>query len=75
MCIITIQRLYSMLKGEEEFPEENEEASPFKTEPSLLKQPLPVGVATSALIIAQETLWPLRLLAALGRYLLLYGRN
>src|SRR5947207_14863581 len=32
VCITTIQRLYSMLKGEEEFLEENEEASLFETE-------------------------------------------
>ena len=31
-----------MLKGEEEFQEENEEGSLFETEPSLVKEPLPV---------------------------------
>jgi type I restriction enzyme R subunit len=31
-----------MLKGEEEFLEENEEGSLFETEPSLIKEPLPV---------------------------------
>src|SRR5205823_1126787 len=36
VCITTIQRLYSMLKGEEEFLEENEESSLFETESSLV---------------------------------------
>ena len=42
VCITTIQRLYSMLKGEEDFLEENEEGSLFETENSLFKEPLPV---------------------------------
>ena len=42
VCITTIQRLYSILKGEEEFEEENEEGSLFETAPSLVKQPMPV---------------------------------
>jgi type I restriction enzyme R subunit len=42
VCITTIQRLYSMLKGEQEFLEENEESSLFETESSLIKEPLPV---------------------------------
>ncbi|HVU85890.1 MAG TPA: DEAD/DEAH box helicase family protein [Pirellulales bacterium] len=42
VCITTIQRLYSMLKGEPEFLEENEEGSLFEAESSLLKEPLPV---------------------------------
>jgi type I restriction enzyme, R subunit len=42
VCITTIQRLYSMLKGEEEFEEEREETSLFETETSLIKEPLPV---------------------------------
>ena len=42
ICITTIQRLYSMLKGEEDFQEENEEGSLFETENSLFKEPLPV---------------------------------
>ncbi len=42
VCITTIQRLYSILKGEEEFPEENEEGGLFETAPSLFKVPLPV---------------------------------
>jgi type I restriction enzyme R subunit len=42
VCITTIQRLYSMLKDEDEFSEENEEASLFETESSLIKAPLPV---------------------------------
>jgi type I restriction enzyme R subunit len=42
VCITTIQRLYSMLRGEEEFVEENEEGSLFEAETSLIKEPLPV---------------------------------
>ena len=42
VCITTIQRLYSMLKGEDEFQEENEEGSLFETENTLFKEPLPV---------------------------------
>ncbi len=56
VCITTIQRLYSMLKGEEEFQEENEEGSLFEVEAAssrfeipkasggtpLLHEPLPV---------------------------------
>lgn len=42
VCITTIQRLYSMLKGEPEFQEENEDGSLFETENTLLKEPLPV---------------------------------
>ncbi|QDU74066.1 Type I restriction enzyme R protein [Bremerella volcania] len=42
VCITTIQRLYSMLKGEEEFQEENEEASLFETPSSVISEPLPV---------------------------------
>ena len=42
VCITTIQRLYSMLKGEEEFLEENEEGSLFETDTRLFKEPLPV---------------------------------
>ncbi|TWW12495.1 hypothetical protein E3A20_01260, partial [Planctomyces bekefii] len=42
VCITTIQRLYSMLKGEESFQEENEEGSLFESEASLFKEPLPV---------------------------------
>ena len=42
VCITTIQRLYSILKGEEEFEEENEEGSLFETAPSLVKEPMPV---------------------------------
>jgi type I restriction enzyme R subunit len=43
VCITTIQRLYSMLRGEEEFLEENEEGSLFEAETSLVKEPLPVA--------------------------------
>ncbi|MGD0094161.1 MAG: DEAD/DEAH box helicase family protein [Planctomycetota bacterium] len=42
VCITTIQRLYSMLKGEEEFEEEGEEKSMFEMANSLVKEPLPV---------------------------------
>ena len=42
VCITTIQRLYSILKGEPEFAEENEEGSLFETESPLVKKPLPV---------------------------------
>lgn len=41
VCITTIQRLYSMLRGEAEFLEENEEGSLFEAE-VLVKEPLPV---------------------------------
>jgi len=42
VCITTIQRLYSMLKGEEEYQEENEEGSLFESASPLIKEPLPV---------------------------------
>lgn len=42
VCITTIQRLYSMLQGEEEFSEENEEGSLFETDVDNRKKPLPV---------------------------------
>jgi len=42
VCITTIQRLYSMLKGEVDFQEEDEEGSLFETENPLFKEPLPV---------------------------------
>ena len=44
VCITTIQRLYSMLKGEEDFDEANEEGSMFETgaAASLIKESLPV---------------------------------
>lgn len=42
VCITTIQRLYSMLKGEETYQEENEESSLFETDSPLVKEPLPV---------------------------------
>jgi type I restriction enzyme R subunit len=42
VCITTIQRLYSMLKGEEEFEEGNEEGSMFEVATGLVKEPLPV---------------------------------
>lgn len=42
VCITTIQRLYSILKGEEEWPEENEEDSMFEAEAPLHVEPMPV---------------------------------
>jgi type I restriction enzyme R subunit len=42
VVITTIQRLYSMLKGEEEFDEAGEESSMFEGATSLIKEPLPV---------------------------------
>jgi type I restriction enzyme R subunit len=43
VCITTIQRLYSILKGEEEFDESGEETSLFETEsPLARKEPMPV---------------------------------
>jgi len=44
VCITTIQRLYSMLKGEEEFDEANEEGSMFESgaAATLIKESLPV---------------------------------
>src|SRR3990170_2741083 len=42
VCITTIQRLYSMLRGEAEFAEENEEASAFELAPRDMR---PVEVA------------------------------
>ena len=43
VCITTIQRLYSMLRGDEEFAGENEEGSLFEAETSLLKEPMAVA--------------------------------
>jgi type I restriction enzyme, R subunit len=42
VVICTIQRLYSMLRGDEELPEELEEGSAFDTMASLIKEPAPV---------------------------------
>src|SRR3954469_13640257 len=42
VCVTTVQRLYSMLQGEEDFAEENEEGSLYEAEPALRKEPLPV---------------------------------
>jgi len=43
VCITTIQRLYSILKGEEEFSDENEETSLFELgSPLEPKEPMPV---------------------------------
>ncbi|MEX0749317.1 MAG: type I restriction-modification enzyme R subunit C-terminal domain-containing protein [Dehalococcoidia bacterium] len=43
VCITTIQRLYSMLKGEAEFPEENDEASQWDSGAPLMPEPAPVA--------------------------------
>ena len=42
VCITTIQRLYSMLRGEADFEEGNEEGSMFEAAMGLIKEPLPV---------------------------------
>lgn len=42
VVVTTIQRLYSILKGEAEFDEGNEEASMFEAATALVKEPLPV---------------------------------
>jgi len=42
VCITTIQRLFSILKGEEEFEEANEEQSMFESASPLVKVPVPV---------------------------------
>jgi type I restriction enzyme R subunit len=42
VCITTVQRLYSMLKGEPEFDEGNEEGSLFENAPSFTAAPVPV---------------------------------
>jgi type I restriction enzyme R subunit len=42
VVVTTVQRLYSMLKGEEEFDEEREEGSLFEAGPALEGGPMPV---------------------------------
>src|SRR5271166_5578160 len=42
VVITTIQRLYSILKGEDEFDEAADEQSQFELATSLVKEPLPV---------------------------------
>lgn len=42
VCITTIQRLYSMLKGEDEFDTDTESTSMFETASPINKEPLPV---------------------------------
>ena len=42
VVITTIQRLYSMLKGEPEFAPEDEEASRFASPDAVMREPLPV---------------------------------
>jgi len=43
VCITTVQRLYSMLKGEDAYDEGNEEGSQFETDASLVREPVPVA--------------------------------
>ncbi len=43
VVIGTIQRVYSMLQGEEELPEEADEVSSFEAAPTLKREPLPVA--------------------------------
>ena len=43
ICITTIQRLFSMIKGDETFLEENEDGSLFEAETGLPAAPMPVG--------------------------------
>ena len=43
VVIGTIQRLYSMLSGEEDLPEEADEVSAFQAAPAMVKGPLPVA--------------------------------
>ena len=52
VVVTTIQRLYSMLKGEEDYDEGNEEGSLFESPPVLISEPLPVVYNT---IIPPET--------------------
>ena len=43
VVITTIQRLYSILKGEPEYDEANEDQSMFETGRALVKEPLPAS--------------------------------
>ena len=43
ICITTIQRLYSILRGEAEFDAGNEEGSLFEAEAALRREPVPVA--------------------------------
>ena len=60
VCITTVQRLYSMLKGEAEFDEGNEEASLFENAPSLTTAPVPmeynprIPIGTFDIIVVDE---------------------
>jgi len=47
VVITTIQRVYSMLKGEDEFEEANEEQSMFESGSPLHKEPIPVAYRPS----------------------------
>ncbi len=42
VCITTVQRLYSMLRGEEEFDDANEEGSMYETAAGSVKEAVPV---------------------------------
>jgi len=82
VVIGTIQRLYSMLQGQEELPEEADEVSSFEAAPPMAKAPLPVAynptipIETFDVIITDEAhrsiyhLWRQVL-----EYLLLHRRN
>ena len=60
VVIGTIQRMYSMLQGQEELPEEADEVSSFEAAPILTKEPLPVAynpkipIETFDIIITDE---------------------
>jgi type I restriction enzyme R subunit len=60
VCITTIQRLYSILKGEPDFDPEQEEVSVAEAAPTLRKEPLPVvynaaiPIETFDLVITDE---------------------
>src|SRR5205807_1729081 len=60
VCITTIQRLYSMLKGEEEFDEGNEEGSMFEAATAQIRESISVDynpkiqIETFDFIIADE---------------------
>jgi type I restriction enzyme, R subunit len=43
VCFTTIQRLYSILQGEEDYGEANEESSLFELENRLIKEPAPLA--------------------------------
>ena len=60
VCIATIQRVYSMLKGDEEFDEADEEVSSFELASDLIREQMPVAynpkipIETFDVIVADE---------------------